>query len=199
MAQLKSGTARTNIALGITKTSLGFASITTQQERIQQFTGRLGCELKLHSFYPGDGCSLADFEDDLEVIRPAWILAWNLNTFSPIIFDADDLLQFLAILERLEIELVLVENATSVSKSFVELQLLWTTFKIARKKENLEASREKARRRGVPLGRKPKGDTQKILALKAMGHSIRGIASLTNVSTTAVTRVLREEGKNTNQ
>lgn len=57
---------------------------------------------------------------------------------------------------------------------------------------NMAASRAKARANGTPLGRKKRGDTALILKLRAEGYSIRGIAQLAQVSTTAVQRRLRE-------
>lgn len=62
----------------------------------------------------------------------------------------------------------------------------------AERAQNLKNSRAKARANGTPLGRRKVGDKELIFKLKNLGHSIRGIARLSNVSTTAVSRRIRE-------
>lgn len=64
--------------------------------------------------------------------------------------------------------------------------------KLAERRANMERSRQKARENGTPLGRKKRGDIELILKLKQMGHSIRGIARKSRVSTTAVSRRIRD-------
>ncbi len=64
--------------------------------------------------------------------------------------------------------------------------------------QNALNSRAKAKAAGRPLGRKKRGDPILIMSLRSQGHSIRKIAALAGVSTTAVSRRIAES-KSPNQ
>lgn len=67
-------------------------------------------------------------------------------------------------------------------------------FRLEERRQNVLNSRNKARANGKSLGRKKRGDTELIKRLREQGYSIRGIARLSGVSTTAVSTSLKDIG-----
>lgn len=66
--------------------------------------------------------------------------------------------------------------------------------RLAERRKNMEASRLKAIANGHPPGRKRVGDRELIRKLREQGYSLRGVAQLSGVSTSAVSRALQEMG-----
>lgn len=67
-----------------------------------------------------------------------------------------------------------------------------TARRVLAKKENAARSRQKAKERGVSLGRRQVAFASTVVPLREKGYSIRKIAKILGISTTPIQRLLKE-------
>ena len=180
----------------IIKDALGFLSLGEQKKKIQAHEPKYCCsEMQILTLARESDWEMDDVLDFLESTKAKKLLIWNLVALSPIIFDAEDLLTLLAMLEKKSVELVIVEKDFLLSSragvSFAEIKNLWNGFKLGRKRENALASFAKAESKGTPVRRKRKSDPSEVLALKQQGKSAQEIAAAVRVSVSSVHKILR--------
>ena len=85
-----------------------------------------------------------------------------------------------------------IDMTTPSGKLMLHMLAAFAEFEASLIKMRVKAGLELARKRGKKLGRPKKRDDQKIRSLRNQGYSLREIAKLAGVSTTAVQRGLKE-------
>jgi DNA invertase Pin-like site-specific DNA recombinase len=202
MANQANASVSSRKVIGVTRTALGFVDEAVQcREIMARCSSRDRQQLRFFDLSLAVTTGLDEFMAILRAENARKIIMLSLNVLSPMIFDLEDLLNLLAALERLSVEMVVIEPPLIYSEfdriTFGELGAAWALMKLNRKRENANASRAKAELRGVIPGQKRKCDPQEIMELREKGYTIQEIADLKQISTTSIQRALKVADQNT--